>query len=226
MIGPASEDKVKRDRVVLEQRRSGMVRIVGEREMLRLRGVDDQDMMSVNDAPALGRIFFMAAGAFANFATALFLFFLAALIGLLLPVGGLSQVAAIPVGSLFAGTAVETGDAIEKINGERFADFTAFHQVLAAYEDERIEFSLLRPESGDAFSVTVTPNFAGRAGAVQILGLAEGSPAERAGLAAGDIVTQIHHLPISPEGDPAETLREATRRAEGKPLPLTILPRA
>ena len=63
MIGPASEDKEKRDRVVLERRRSGLVRLVSEREMLRLRGVDEHKMMSVSEAPALGRIFFMAAGA-------------------------------------------------------------------------------------------------------------------------------------------------------------------
>ena len=109
MIGSASEDKVKRDRIVLEQRRSGVVRVVGEREMLRLRGVDEKEMMSVNEAPALGRIFFMAAGALANFATAILLFFIAALIGLSLPVGGLSQIVAVPPGSIFAGTAVQVG---------------------------------------------------------------------------------------------------------------------
>ena len=223
MIGPTSEDKLKRDRIILEQRRSGVVRIVGEREMLRLRGVGDQDMMSVNDAPALGRIFFMAAGAFANFATAIFLFFIAALIGLLLPVGGLSQIVAIPEGSLFAGTSVKTGDAIERINGQRFADFTAFHEILAMYKEESIEFALLRPQSGDTFSVTVKPSFAGRSGAVQILGVVEGAPAADAGLIPGDIVTQISYTPIPSEGDPAEALREATRNAEGKPLPLTIL---
>ncbi|MCY3866777.1 MAG: site-2 protease family protein, partial [Chloroflexi bacterium] len=112
MIGPASEDKVKRDRVTLERRRSGLVRLVSEREMLRLRGVDERKMMSVNEAPAWGRIFFMAAGAFANFLMALMLFFAVALIGLSLPVGGLSQIVAIPPGSLFYGTDANLGDAI------------------------------------------------------------------------------------------------------------------
>ncbi len=223
MIGPAPEDKVKRDRIVVEQRRSGPVRIVGEREMLRLRGVDDSDMMAVNDAPALGRIFFMAAGALANFATAVFLFFVAALIGLLMPVGGLSQIMAIPDGSLFAGTEAQIGDAVERINGERFADFTAFHKILATYGQSIIEFDLIRPESGEEFSVTVAPDFGGRSGSVQILAVLEGSPAAAAGIATGDIVTQINYAPIASEGDPAETLREATRSAEGKPLPLTIL---
>ena len=223
MIGPASEDKVKRDRVVLEQRRSGMARVVDEREMLRLRGVRDHDMMSVNEAPALGRIFFMSAGALANFATALVLFFVAAMIGLSTPVGGLSQIVAIPADSMFAGTSVQVGDAIEKINGERFADFHAFHEILATYEGDQIEFSLLRHETADEYLVTVEPNFARRAGAVQVLSVLEKSPAAEAGILAGDLITQISHVAIPSSGDPAGTLREATRNAEGKPLPLTIM---
>lgn len=223
MIGPASEDKVKRDRVELEQRRSGVVQVVSEREMLRLRGVDDGEMMSVNDAPALGRIFFMASGAFANFATAVLLFFVAALFGLSMPVGGLSQVVLIPDGSLFAGTAARAGDAIEKINGERFADFSAFHEVLADYEGDRIEFSLIRPESGDAYSLRLEPDFGRRAGSVQILGVVEDSPAALAGIIPGDIVTQVDYAPIASAGDPANTVREAIRDAEGRPIPLTIL---
>lgn len=223
MIGPAAEDKVKRDRVELRQRRSGLVRIVGEREMLRLRGVDDLDMMSVGDAPALGRIFFMAAGAMANFATAVVLFFIAALVGLLMPVGGLSQIAAIPDGSLFAGTTAQIGDAIERVNGERFADFASFHDILAAYQGDRIKFALIRPESGEEFELTLRPNFDGRAGAVQILSVIDGSPAADAGIISGDVVTQISYRGIPSGVDPSETLRLAAGRAQGKPLPLTIL---
>ena len=217
MIGPASEAKQKRDRIEVEQRRVGV-----EREMLRRRGVDDQDMLSVNEAPALGRIFFMAAGAFANFGTAIILFFVAALVGLLMPVGGLSEVVSIPAGSVFYGTAAQTGDAIERVNGERFTDFASFHDILAGYSDEGIEFGLIRRESGEEYAVTVPPSFAGRAGAVQILGVIEGSPAVEAGIMAGDIVTEINHRSISSQGSPAETLREATEKAEGKPLPLTV----
>ena len=75
---------------------------------------------------------------------AMILFFLVALIGLPVRVGGLSQVAAIPEGSLFAGTVVNSGDAIEKIDGERFGDFAAFYESLAGYERDTVEFSLLR----------------------------------------------------------------------------------
>lgn len=223
MIGPASEDKVKRDRVVIEHRRSGPVRIVTEREMLRMRGVDEGAMLSVNEAPPLARIFFMAAGAIANFLTAMLLFFLVALIGLSLPVGGLSQVAAIPPNSVFANTPVQVGDAIERINGQRFADFAAFHDTLAAYQGEQIDFSLIRANDGGSYAVTIQPDFAKRAGYVQVLGVIEESPAAKAGILPGDLVAKIAGSDIPASGDPASRLSEAARDYAGKPLPLTIL---
>ncbi len=222
MIGPATEDKVKRDRADLEERRSDGAPVAYERELLRLRGVNEHDMMSVSEAPAVGRIFFMAAGALANFATAILLFIVAALIGLSMPVGGLSQIAAIPEGSVFDGSGVQVGDAIERIDGERFTDFSAFHDILAAYSGEQITFSLLRPETKESYVVAVKPDFAQRAGAVQVLGVLEGSPAAEAGILPGDLVTQINQVSIPSAGDPALRLKEATREAEGKPLPLTI----
>ena len=222
MIGPASDDKVKRDRVLLERRRSGLVRLVSEREMLRLRGVDERKMMSVNEAPALGRIFFMAAGAFANFLMALILFFVVALIGLSLPVGGLSQIVAIPPGSLFYGTDAQAGDAIERINGERFADFVDFHEQLKGYQGDSIQFSLIRRETGGKYELRVKPDFAGRSGFVQVVTVLEESPAALAGIQAGDIIGQINHTPIAPSGHPARTLQEAAKDFAGRQLPLTV----
>lgn len=222
MIGPASADKVKRDRVIIEKRRSGYVRLVSEREMLQLRGVDEGKMMSVNEAPALGRIFFMSAGAAANFVLALVLFFAVALIGLSLPVGGLSQIDAIPPDSLFDGTAAEPGDVIERINGERFADFVDFHEKLRLYRASTVEFSLIRPDTGEEYALTVPADFGERAGFVQIISVNEGSPAESAGILAGDIIIEINHQHIPPSGDAARTLQEATREFEGAPLSLTL----
>ena len=223
MIGPASEDKVKRDRDDLEARRAASKIAALERELLRLRGIPDHKMMTVSEAPALGRIFFMAAGALANFASAVLLFIVAALFGLMMPVGGLSQIAAIPDGSLFDGTGAKVGDAIERIDGERFADFGAFHDRLAAYSGEQISFSLLRQETEESFVVTVRPDFASRSGAVQVLGVLEESPAAQAGIIPGDLVIQISDASIPSSGDPAQRLKEATREAEGRPLPLTIV---
>ena len=223
MIGPTSEDKVKRDRVIIEHRRSGPVHIVSEREMLRRRGIKEQAMLSVNEAPPLARIFFMAAGAFANFLMAMLLFFLVALIGLSLPVGGLSQVAAIPPNSLFADTPVQLGDVIERINGQRFADFAAFHDLLAAYPGERIDFSLMRATDGESYVVTTRADFAQRTGYVQVLGVVEDSPAADAGLLPGDLVMKIAGEDIPASGDPARLLSEAAEEYAGKLLQLVIL---
>ena len=223
MIGPAAADKVKRDRVVLEQRRAELVRVVSEREMLRLRGVDERKMMSVNEAPAFGRIFFMAAGAGANFATAVLLFFVAALIGLSLPVGGLSQIVAIPTGSIFYDTVVQPGDAIERINGLRFEDFASFHDAIAAYAGDEIEFSLIRNETNEAYQVKIEPAFSRRAGYVQVLTVLEDSPAASAGIQAGDLIVDIGYRPIPASGDTAGLLNEAVKKAAGKPLSLTLV---
>ena len=165
----------------------------------------------------------MAAGALANFATALVLFFVVALIGLSLPVGGLSQVATIPAGSLFDGTAVEVGDAIEKVNGEGFADFSAFYDLLENYQGESIAFSLIRNESGEDYQVSVRPAFGGRAGIVQIVAVLEDSPAASAGIQAGDLVIAINYKSIPASGDAVSAINEAARESEGKPLALTIL---
>lgn len=223
LIGPIDGDKVKRDRDELQRRNSEMVRLVSEREMLELRGVEAHRMMSVNEAPPLGRLFFMSAGAMMNFLTALALFFVAALFGLSLPVGGLSQIDFIAEGSLFAGSRAKVGDVIEKINGERFSDFSAFHDILAEYDGERIVFSLLDGESGQAYELKLSPEFGERAGFVQVITVQEESPAAEAGFLAGDYVIAIDGVAIAPSGDTAASLREAVEKAEGRPLRLTVL---
>lgn len=223
LIGPVGEDKIKRDRETLRERHPHDVGLLSEREQLSLRGVDERQMMSVNEAPALGRIFFMAAGALANFAMAMFLFFLVALIGLPIRVGGLSQVVAIPEDSLFAGTSVDAGDAIEKVNGERFTDFASFYDVLEGQARDEIEFSLLRRESGEAYTVQAPTAFGERYSYVQVTGVAEESPASGAGIEPGDLITHFNETRLPPSGDPAALVREIIRDFEGRELSLTLL---
>jgi len=222
MIGPAGEDKIKRDRETLHGPQKNDDAYMTERETLRHRGLDDKRMMSVSEAPPLGRILFMAAGAFANFLTALVLFFIVALIGLPMVVGGLSQVVMIPADSMFSGTDVQVGDAIEKINDERFTDFASFHDALQAYQGDEIKFSLIRNETGDAYEVWVRSNFAKRRGFVQIMSVQEESPAFDAGIEPGDLVSHIKGAAIPASGNPTAVLQEAILAHEGRSLPLTI----
>lgn len=223
MIGPVGEEKTKRDREILQERQEDDSFYLSERDELRERGIRDSDMMSVNEAPPLGRIFFMAAGAFANFATAMVLFFVVALIGLPTIVGGLTQVVSIPEGSLFDNTNVKIGDAVEKINGQYFTDFNTFFEVIRDNENQPIEFSMLRNKTNESYSLTVTPNVDNLASFVQITGIQEDSPASRAGLKPGDLISRINNEVIPPTGDPIAVLRDATRKFAGRELPMTVI---
>ena len=222
MIGPVGEEKTKRDRETIRDRYEDD-EFITEREELRIRGINDVDMMSVNEAPPFGRIFFMAAGALANFATAMFLFFIVALIGLPTIVGGLSQVATIPNDSIFYSTPVEVGDAIEKINGDYFESFIQFYDIIDENGAQEITFSMIRNETNELYDVTVTPNLDQRAGLVQITGVQEESPAFHAGIKAGDLVSHINGDAIPASGDPVAVLQEATRQHEGREMILTVL---
>ena len=222
MIGPVAENKIKRDRETIRYRQGADALPLGERETLLARGVDEREMMSVNEAAPLGRLFFMGAGAMANFVLAMLLFFIVALIGLPIKVGGLSQIADIPEGSLFSETAVEAGDAIETINGERFTDFAAFFDALRGYERESIEFGILRPENGETFVVETPATIAPRLSLVQVSGVAEGSPAHLAGILPGDLITLVNGKQMPLNGDPVESLKTIAREYEGRELQLTL----
>lgn len=222
MIGPVGEEKTKRDRETIRDRYESDEYIT-ERDELRIRGIDESDMMSVNEAPPLGRIFFMAAGALANFATAMVLFFIVALIGLPTIVGGLSQVVTIPDDSIFHNTDVQIGDAIEKINGNRFDSFIQFYNIIEENGAQELTFSMLRDETNESYEITVIPNLTQRAGFVQITGVQEDSPAFHAGIEAGDLVSHINGEAIPASGDPVAVLQEATRQHEGREMILTIL---
>jgi len=224
MIGPVGEEKTKRDRETIRDRYEGDEEVyLSERDELRHRGIDDADMMSVNEAPPLGRIFFMAAGALANFATAMVLFFIVALIGLPTIVGGLSQVVSIPSGSIFDQTEVRVGDAVERINGERFENFVNFYEVLEENAGREVTLSMLRNKTGETYEVAVTPSLSEKAGYVQITGVQDESPAFFAGIKAGDLISHIDGVTIPASGNPSQILQEETRRFEGRPMPLTIL---
>jgi regulator of sigma E protease len=222
MIGPVGEEKTKRDRETIRDRYESDEYIT-EREELRIRGINDADMMSVNEAPALGRIFFMAAGALANFATAMFLFFIVALIGLPTIVGGLSQVVFVSEDSVFYNTNVHVGDAIEKINGERFTGFVQFYETIEENDGHETTFSMIRNKTSEPYEVIVTPNLGQRAGFVQVTGVQEESPAFLAGILAGDLISHINGDIIPGSGDPVSVLQEATRQHEGREMVLTVL---
>ena len=223
MIGPADDDKYKCDLETLEMLHDVDPHFLSDSEQLELRGYQGKPYKSLNQASPLARIWFMAAGALANFALALALFFVVALLGLPLKTGGLAQVVAMPPGSIFAGADAQPGDLIEAINGERFDDFPAFYDALAEYRGQSINFSMLRGATRDPFEITVEPRFGNRFAMAQVVLVIEDSPAAAAGIQEGDLISKINGVPLAASGRPAEELIRQTREHEGKAMSLTLL---
>src|SRR5689334_16128624 len=95
-VRPLGEDMV---------RQLGSDAVEEDREEAIQRGV--KKTMSVNEAKPLARIFFMAAGALANFATAFVLFVIIALMGIPQIVGGVVSFSYIPPNSAFAQAGIQ-----------------------------------------------------------------------------------------------------------------------
>lgn len=196
---------------------------ISEREILRERGVRDEDMLSVNEAKPWPRIFFMSAGALANFASAIVMFILVAITGIPQDVGGRMQIVYLPQASMFAGTSVEVGDAVELINNEYFEDTGDFLARLQALNGQQVTLTLRRIDDDEIYDVTVTPNISATRGYVFVAAVAPDSPAEAAGLQEGDLITAFNGMSISTDGEPTLELIDKTNEVAGQPVTLTIL---
>jgi regulator of sigma E protease len=98
MIGPVGDETNFDDDDAEKPKNSAYIT---EREELMARGVPEERLLSVNQAKPLPRIFFMAAGALANFVSAIVFFFVAALVGIPVEVGARVQVVTIAPNSVF-----------------------------------------------------------------------------------------------------------------------------
>ena len=225
LVGPVKEEKVKRDRDRLQEMYDEADEEAfapdGERAELRARGV--AKMKSVNEATPKQRIFFMAAGALANFVSAIVLFIIIALIGLPEVVGARVQVMNVPPESDFAQASVQVGDAIEQINGEYFASFRDLLDTFQASDGEVLTLTMLNTETGEHYEVTLMPDAETLTGYIFIIGIAEESPADEAGILPGDLIVAINGQPLTTEEDPTSDLRRASEEFVGQPMSVTLL---
>jgi regulator of sigma E protease len=158
------------------------------------RGV--RKTMSVNEAPPLGRIFFMAAGALANFVMAFVLFIIIGLMGVPQVVGGAVSLNYIAPDSALAQAGFQTGDVIRTINGENFADAADLFNRLHILTGEPVTVAVVHQGQEEPVDITFTPTLT-EAQLVSethpiVLGVAEGSPASSSGLQGGDLITSFN----------------------------------
>ncbi|MCL4247670.1 MAG: RIP metalloprotease RseP [Anaerolineae bacterium] len=168
-----------------------------DREEAKRRGI--ANAKSVYEARPWERIVFMIAGAMANFLMALALFAVVALIGLPEIVGARAHIVYVaPESSLYA-AGLRSGDFIEKIDGENFADTDALFNRMAS-ADAPFQLTVARPEGESTTALTLDVTSLAASGETTethpIIGfVAPNSPADRAGLQAGDLVLAFNGTP-------------------------------
>jgi regulator of sigma E protease len=209
-VRPLGEDMV---------RQMGDEALEQDRSEAHTRGISNA--VSVNEAKPLARIIFMAAGAFANFLTAFAIFVLIALMGIPEIIGGRVNVLYIDPDSAFAEAGLQQNDVIETVNGRNFDNYDEFVAQLYAANGEPVTFTLRRMDVSEPFTITATPNLTGapQSDPHPAIGeVAEGSPADGAGLQAGDIVVALNDERV----ETIEELQGLTREHLGEEVSLTI----
>lgn len=236
MIRPLSEEETERDRqqVISEsaQRQTAQreQEYLSEREELASRGVINTK--SVNEANPYQRILFMAAGALANFGSAYVLFVLIGLIGIPTVIGGRVNLITVPAGSAFGEAGLEANDWIERINGAYFTDSRDFFDQLNALAGQEVTLQVNRArENGpnEVFEATFTPNasqtnaLADAKGYVEVANVISGTPAEDAGLQAGDWIAAVNDTLLTEADDPVSTIQRLSADYAGQEITLTIV---
>lgn len=223
LIGPSNaENEDDTDPAGKRKNDDGQPEYISERDELLARGVPADKIKSVNDVKPLPRIFFMAAGAFANFATAIVLFAVVALIGLPQEIGARVQIAEIGANSTFAGTPVEVGDAVERVNDQTFPTLFQYLDMLQTAE-QPLTLTMRSLKSNENYAVTITPNAVRAVGQVFISAVVEGAPGDVAGLKPGDVIVNVNGETFPANIEPTLIIQDKTAEHAGRPMQLTIL---
>lgn len=229
LIGPVSEEKLKKDREAVrelmpeQESEARSSQYLSEREEMMARGIAEADLKSVNDVAPIPRIIFMAAGALANFASAIVIFIIVALIGLPEITGALFQFVSIPQGSVFQQAGIREGDIIEMINGQTFQSVDEFVLELNSTEDDAVTLTMNNPETDETYDVEIPASDLVFSGYVMVLGIQPGSPAEDAGLQVDDEILAVNGEDFATDTDPIPQLQQAANDFAGEEVTLTIL---
>lgn len=229
MIRPLGEEETERDRQKLvatyEEQKPQDGEYLTEREELAARGV--YDVKSVNEAKPLPRIFFMAAGALANFISAFLIFIVIALIGIPEVVGG--RIGLLGVDPAITEIGLQSEDFIEGIDGEFFIDSADFFEQLQALEGETITLTVRRPGVEDPFvtepftlTESISQTLISRNEGVLVIGVAGDSPAEGQ-LFAGDLIVGVNGDSLLAYDDAIQLLQDYSVNLAGETITLEVI---
>jgi regulator of sigma E protease len=240
MVKPISQDVVERERRQLysemEKSKSTPRLIAEDGEVIEItdeplvntppeiktEGIQPRRLRAVSEAKPLGRIFFMAAGALANFVSAFVIFVLIGMLGVPTIVGGRVAVIGVDNTGPLARAGLQPDDYIENINGQNFVDSRHFFDLLRTYDGEQITLAVRRPETDDPLEVIFTPEFSGDRNVrifVRVMGVVEDAPAAQAGMLPADLIVAFNGEPIAT----VERLQELTQQHLGDEVIITLL---
>jgi len=184
-VRPLGEDMV---------RQLGSDAVEEDREEAMQRGI--KKTLSVNEAKPLARIFFMAAGAIANFLTAFILFVIIALMGIPQVVGGIVSFNYIAPTSALAQAGFQSKDVIQSINGQNFTDAADLLKRLSAANGQEVSLGVVRGDQQKPINIKFTPNLTTEQLTSEthplVLDVSSGSPAATAGLQINDLITSFN----------------------------------
>lgn len=202
---------------------------LSEREELAQRGFTD--VKAVHEAKPLPRIFFMAAGAIANFIFAFAVFVIIGLIGLPEVVGARVGVAEVAADTPLTEAGLQEGDLVERVNGAFFDDDAALFERLRQSIGQTVTLQVRRTasEPHEILTLDVVPTAAllemldNAETFVFVINVDEGSPADEAGLLPGDLIAGINDVALTETTDPTRELQILTERLAGQAVTLEIV---
>ncbi len=201
-----------------------------ERAELEARGV--KNIRAVNEVGPLARIFFMAAGALANFISAVLIFILIGLIGVPQVDGARVFLTEVPLNSPLAAVGFQTGDFIETLNGEKFPNSREFFRRLEALAGTEVEVTVQRESANgglETVMVSFTPDdvvvsgLTTADGALLVESIQEGSPGALAGIQLADNIVEIHNVDLTQEEMPFTRLQEISKEYQGTAVSIVVL---
>jgi regulator of sigma E protease len=199
-----------------------------ELEVLASRGI--YETMAVHEAKPFPRIWFFSAGAIANFIFAFLVFVFVGMLGIPKEVGGRVGFISVPEDSVLTDIGFQAGDVIETIDGRFFANSDDLFDQLRASIGRPVELEITRTETEpvEQFTLEITPSdqlvalLTQARDFVLIENVDPDSPAEVAGLKAGDLIGGINGHTLNNVSDPVMRLVDTTTEFAGKTLTLTI----
>ena len=205
-------------------------------ELRELKARGYTEVKSVYDVKPLPRIFFMAAGALANFVFAIAIFVLVGLVGLPTEVGTRMGLAEVMPDSAMAAAGFHQGDWIRRINDEYISSQFDMIETLTANAGETATALISRPVNpedentdfqDETIEFVITPELVAEwtstASYVRVSSVSEGSPAAEAGIEAGDLIYQFADESMLTIFDPSVRIQEPTQASAGENVTLTIL---